>query len=45
MDCSSGEASRKEQSVAQKKKNLDPSGQKKGQNFLHKSSFGVPKAA
>ena len=45
MDCSLREASRKEQSIAPKKHFLDPSGPRKGQNFLHKSSFGVPKTA
>ena len=45
MDCSSGEASRKEQSVAQKKRFWTHQDKKKGQNFLHKSSLGVPKAA
>ena len=43
MDCSLREASRKEQSIAPKKPFLDPSGPRKGQNSLHKSSIGVPK--
>ena len=45
MDCSLREASRKEQSMAPKKHLLDPSGPRKGQNSLHKSSFGVSKTA
>ena len=31
--------------LPQKKHFLDPSGPRKGQNSLHKSSFGVPKTA
>ena len=45
MDCSLREASRKEQSIAPKNAFLDPSGPRKGQNSLHKSSFGVSKTA
>ena len=46
MDCSLREASRKEQSIAPKKAFfLDPSGPRKGQNSLHKSSFRDPKTA
>ena len=45
MDCSLREASRKEQSIAPKNAFLDPSGPRKGQNSLHKSSFSVSKTA
>ena len=45
MDCSLREARRKEQSIAPKKAFLDPSGPRKGQNSVHKSSFGVSKKA
>ena len=44
MDCSLREAPHKEQSIAPKTF-LDPSGPGKGQNSLHKTSFGVSKTA
>ena len=43
MDCSLREASRKEQSFGPKKAFFDPSGPRKGQNSLHKSSFWCSK--
>ena len=46
MDCSLREAWRKEQSIAPPKNFFsDPSGQRKGQISLHKSSFGGSKTA